>query len=272
MNLTEATIRALNGELVEARSHKEDNERVAPRNNTHWVQGYTTATEYGDAVPKRAIYHQGKADDKGRKWGKYDRDELDTYEKGTPDIERYKDLKADADKERAYAKYHNNLAQQSDDRASDIVRDRKLARAKNTLQGKQVFKTENMSTDDYKDGAELRLEYWKTESDRNNGSGTIVDYYPETEKSAVIQKAKDLMNNKHYAAIEVYNTRTGRPEYWTDGKDVKYFTNKIEEGEDILKSYTITISDGENTRSFNYLSDNTDFDIVYDELYNYIMF
>ena len=59
-----------------ARSHKEDNEKAAPRDNINWVQGYTTATEYGDAVPKRAIYQQGKADDKGRKWGKYDRDEV----------------------------------------------------------------------------------------------------------------------------------------------------------------------------------------------------
>ena len=53
MNLTEATIRALNGELVEARSHKEDNERVAPRRDNK--DPYDNSRVYGeiDDVPKR---------------------------------------------------------------------------------------------------------------------------------------------------------------------------------------------------------------------------
>lgn len=143
MNLTEATIKALKGELNEARSHKEDNEQVAPRDNTEKRVGYVKNSPYDEKdVPKRAIYNQGKPKDNGSVWGRYDKDELDTYEKSTPDIERYKELKKDADAERSVAKHHNALANLSDDMASDIVRDKKLARAKNTLQGKQVFKTE----------------------------------------------------------------------------------------------------------------------------------
>lgn len=57
MNLTEATIRALCGDLNEARSHKEDNERVAPRRDNK--NPYDNSRVYGeiDDVPKRARYN-----------------------------------------------------------------------------------------------------------------------------------------------------------------------------------------------------------------------
>ncbi len=145
---------------TEARSHKDDNERVAPRDNTMKRVGYVKNSPIdGDIdVPKRAVYRKSKPYEDGSVWGRYDKDELDTYEKSTPDIERYKELKKDADNERLNAKYHNQLAKQSDDRASDIVRDKKLARAKKALNGKQIFDSDDKKTETVKDTKKYTLQ------------------------------------------------------------------------------------------------------------------
>ena len=90
------------------------------------------------------------------------------------------------------------------------------------------------AVDDYKEGAELRLEYWKTKADRDEGFGEIYKYYPESHKKEAILKAKDLMRIYKYACVEVYNTKTERTEYWTDGKEEKYYANK-----DIFESLNI---------------------------------
>jgi len=130
--------RIANKKATEARSHKEDNEKVAPRRQ-HSPYQREYGRVYGDLkdVPKRARFsaNKGKASD----WGYYDLNELDTYNKSTDDIEDYKRYKTDAENERTLARYHNANAQEKDDRASDIVRDKKLDRAKRNLKGQEIF-------------------------------------------------------------------------------------------------------------------------------------
>ena len=131
------------GSLNEARSHKEDNEKVAPRGDFKKAPRYVKNSPYNEPdVPKRAKIGNGKPDESGSVWGLVDKDLVDTYEKSTPDIERYKEYKADAERERDNARYYNKLAKRSDDLASDIVRDKKLDRAKRNLNGQKVFNTE----------------------------------------------------------------------------------------------------------------------------------
>lgn len=161
MNLTEATIKALNGELNEARSHKEDNERVAPRTSNEKVVGYVKNSPYDEIdVPNRAIYRKGKPNlENGSIWGRYDKDEQSQYENGiSQSIQDYKRLKNDAESERHIANYHNALAQQSDDEASDIVRDKKLARAKKALNGKQIFDSDDKKIETVKDTKKYTLQ------------------------------------------------------------------------------------------------------------------
>ena len=112
--------------LSEARSHKEDNERVAPR-----IAKYSGERVFGelDNVPKRARYNKSK----DTNWGYFNDEEANTYENGTDSIMQYKTYKTDAESERALARYHNANAQQRDNMASDIVRDKKLNRAKRNL-------------------------------------------------------------------------------------------------------------------------------------------
>ena len=136
--------------LSEARSHKEDNERVAPRGEINKVQGYIKdpTGEYSEIdIPKRAVFHQSKPDKNGRIWGFYDKDEVDTYEYSTDDIEDFKELRGNAEEERIHSKYHKRLAKEYDDEASDIIRKRKLDRARRTLKGKNIFDVKEESRD-----------------------------------------------------------------------------------------------------------------------------
>ena len=139
----------------EARSHKEDNERVAPRGEVNRVQGYikNPTDDYGEPIdiPKRAVFHQGKPDEKGRVWGFYNDDEAETYERSTDDIEDFKELRDDAEEERLQAKYHNKIAKERDDMASDIIRKRKLDRARRNLQGKNIFDVKEKKTESTED-------------------------------------------------------------------------------------------------------------------------
>ena len=136
----------------EARSHKEDNEKAAPRGDFKKAPRYVKNSPYNEPdVPKRAKIGNGKPDENGSVWGLVDKDLIDTYEKSTPDIERYKEYKADAERERDNARYYNKLAKRSDDLASDIVRDRKLDRAERNLKGKQIFNVEEKKTESAED-------------------------------------------------------------------------------------------------------------------------
>ena len=92
-------------------------------------------------------------------YGYYDNEENSQYEKGiSQSIQDYKTLKNDAESERHIAHYHNALAQQSDDEASDIVRDKKLARAKKALNGKQIFDSDDKKIETVKDTKKYTLQ------------------------------------------------------------------------------------------------------------------
>ena len=132
---------------LEARSHKEDNEKAAPRGDFEKEPRYVKNSPYDEPdVPKRAKIGNRKPDKSGSVWGVVDKDLIDTYEKSTPDIERYKEYKANAERERDNAKYYNALAKQSDDRASEIVRDR-IAKSKANRK-EEVKKIEDKNIDE----------------------------------------------------------------------------------------------------------------------------
>lgn len=136
MNLEESTILALAGKLdeakgsnkQEARSHKEDNERVAPREQTVKVFGEI------DNVPKRARFN-GK-----NGWGNMDAREIEDYENGIgKDITLYKDLKGYAKDDKETANAYANRASHWDARASELVKNK--ARQRNELQEGKLLMT-----------------------------------------------------------------------------------------------------------------------------------
>lgn len=118
MNLEESIILALQGKLEETRSHKEDNERVAPRENTEKVFG-----ELVD-VPKRDKFN-GK-----NGWGYIDAQASDENESGiSKDIKLYKTLKGFAKDARASAQAYTDTAEHWDDKASELVKSKSKNRA-----------------------------------------------------------------------------------------------------------------------------------------------
>lgn len=137
MNLEEAIINELaRAELEEARSHKEDSEKVAPREKN--------VKNFGDIkrIPKRARFDSRKG------WGNFDAEEMETYEKGiTNDIPKYKKLKQFASDAEKDANYYNHLKAQWDGMASDVVKDKALNRDK--LKESKLF--EGLSDDDFED-------------------------------------------------------------------------------------------------------------------------
>ena len=67
------------------------------------------------------------------------------------------------------------------------------------------------------------VEFWETESDRDNGFGEMHKYFPEDKAKEAIKEGKHIMKLMSYASVEVWNTKTGKSYYWTDGVDEKYF-------------------------------------------------
>lgn len=114
MNLTEATMKALLGKLEEARSHKEYNEKVAPRKDTEKVFGEIEDT------PKRDRFTSKNG------WGYKDAQASEENEKGiSKDIEKYKTLKSFAKDARASAEAYNDTARHWDEKASELVKSKR---------------------------------------------------------------------------------------------------------------------------------------------------
>lgn len=98
----------------EARSHKEDNERVAPRKDTEKVFGEIEDT------PKRDRFTSKNG------WGYKDAQASEENEKGiSKDIEKYKTLKSFAKDARASAEAYNDTARHWDEKASELVKSKR---------------------------------------------------------------------------------------------------------------------------------------------------
>lgn len=104
--------------------------------------------------------------------------------------------------------YNNKLYNQISDILYELGYDWKL-------ESKQI-KTED-------EEAPVVVEYWETEADRDNGMGEIYKYYAENDIDNAIAVAKRILNKNNFASVEVWNTKTERSYYWSDGKDEKYF-------------------------------------------------
>lgn len=114
MNLEEAIILSLQGKLDEARSHKEDNEAVAPRKNTEKVFGELADTPKRDRLTGR------------NGWGYKDAQATEENEKGiSKDIDKYKTLKSFAKDARASAEAYNDTARHWDEKATELVQSKR---------------------------------------------------------------------------------------------------------------------------------------------------
>lgn len=90
---------------------------------------------------------------------------------------------------------------------------------RNSTRGK--IESKQIKTED--EEAPVVVEYWETEADRDNGMGEIYKYYSENDIDNAIAVAKRILNKNNFASVEVWNTKTERSYYWSDGKDEKYF-------------------------------------------------
>ena len=204
----------------EARSHKEDNERVAPR-----IAKYSGERVFGelDNVPKRARYNKSK----DTNWGYFNDEEANTYENGTDSIMQYKTYKTDAESERALARYHNANAQQRDNMASDIVRDKKLNRAKRTLnnqenkketearshkednENKTETKNDIMSFEDWVDYIDIKKEYPEWFKDKQELDRPFLDVIGDhmDELNRDYRKYKKSQSKKKVESIKLENVQ-----------------------------------------------------------------
>jgi len=92
---------------------------------------------------------------------------------------------------------------------------------KNSTRGK--IESKQIKTEDEDEEAPVVVEYWETEDDRDNGMGEIYEYYSENDIDNAIAVAKRILDKNNFASVEVWNTKTERSYYWSDGKDEKYF-------------------------------------------------
>ena len=106
--------------------------------------------------------------------------------------------------------YNNKLYNQISDILYELGYDWKL-------ESKQI------KTEDEDEEAPVVVEYWETEDDRDNGMGEIYEYYSENDIDNAIAVAKRILDKNNFASVEVWNTKTERSYYWSDGKDEKYF-------------------------------------------------
>ena len=208
--------------LDEARSHKEDNEKAAPRRDNK--DPYENSRVFGSLkdVPKRARFDKSKTSG----WGHYDNEEVSKYKNPTDDIKDYKQYKSDANDLSIKADLYKAQADQANDMASDIVRDKRLDRARRNLQGKKVFDDKNESA----------LEEARKNPEINNKvapRGTGLNYWSGASNKDGINKRNKVGKIRNFSKERPYGRNDDMMSFETMPNEVssKYkVKEKIEKG------------------------------------------